>query len=323
MTNAPRAVLTANRAARLRDFAPLTALIVLIGVIAAFAPSFLSVSTMLLLGADTATLFIMATGLTWVILLGGIDLSVQSVASLASVVLAVAVSHVGGLAIPLAIAVGVVAGAISGFAQDRLRIPSFITTLAVGGVAAAAALVLSGTRSVPLPPQAAGAVGWITASTWGVSHVIPIALVILLGSLFAERRTVFGRWTFAVGAGEPAALVAGVPVGRVKIGALVISGALAATSGVVLAARLNSGSPTLANEFLLPAVAAVCVGGTALTGGVGGSLRTLVGALIVSVVRVGMTFVGVDVFAQQIVFGLVLVIAVAITIDRAKIPVVK
>lgn len=323
MTKGPRSHPMASRADWLRSLAPLAALIVLVGVVAAFAPSFLSLSTMLLLGADTATLFIMATGLTWVILLGGIDLSVQSVASLASVVLAVSVSRIGGLAIPLAILVGVVAGALSGLAQDRLRIPSFITTLAMGGIAAAAALVLSGTRSVPLPTAAAGAVGWITAATGGVPHVIPIALVILLANLFVERRTVFGRWIFAVGAGEPAALVAGVPVGRVKVGALVISGALAATAGVVLAARLNSGSPTLANEFLLPAVAAVCVGGTALTGGVGGVMRTLIGALIVSVVRVGMTFVGVDVFAQQIVFGLVLVLAVAITIDRTKIPVVK
>ncbi|MEJ1939084.1 ribose ABC transporter permease, partial [Nostoc sp. NIES-2111] len=91
----------------------------------------------------------------------------------------------------------------------------------------------------------------------------------------------------------------------------------------VMGARLSAGSPTLANEFLLPAVAAVCVGGTALTGGVGSVLNTLVGALIVSVVRIGMTFVGVDVFAQQIVFGAVLIGAVAVTIDRTKIPVVK
>jgi ribose transport system permease protein len=117
--------------------------------------------------------------------------------------------------------------------------------------------------------------------------------------------------------------VAGVPVDRVKILALMLSGTLAALAGVVMGARLSSGSPTLANEFLLPAVAAVCVGGTALTGGVGGVLRTLVGALIVSVVRIGMPYVGVNAFFQQIIFGAVLVFAVAATIDRSKIPVVK
>jgi ribose transport system permease protein len=90
-----------------------------------------------------------------------------------------------------------------------------------------------------------------------------------------------------------------------------------------MAGRLSSGSPTLANEFLLPAIAAVLVGGTALTGGVGGVWRTLIGALLVSVVRIGMTFVGVSVFAQQIVFGVILIIAVAFTIDRSKLPIVK
>ena len=92
---------------------------------------------------------------------------------------------------------------------------------------------------------------------------------------------------------------------------------------MILAGRLSSGSPTLANELLLPAIAAVIVGGTAITGGVGSVWRTLIGALIISVVRIGMTFIGVDIFAQQIVFGLVLILAVAITIDRSKIPIVK
>jgi ribose transport system permease protein len=102
-----------------------------------------------------------------------------------------------------------------------------------------------------------------------------------------------------------------------------ISAGLAALSGIIMAGRLSSGSPTLANEFLLPAIAAVLVGGTALTGGVGGVWRTLIGALLVSVVRIGMTFVGVSVFAQQIVFGVILIIAVAFTIDRSKLPIVK
>ena len=102
-----------------------------------------------------------------------------------------------------------------------------------------------------------------------------------------------------------------------------LSGGFAALAGIILTGRLASGSPTLAAEMLLPAIAAVVVGGTAITGGVGSIWRTLVGALIISVVRIGMTFLGVNIFAQNIVFGAVLVIAVAITIDRSKIPIVK
>ena len=311
-------------AARLRDNAPLATLVVLVLLVGSLSPSFLEANTLMLLAADTATLFIMGAGLTFVIMVGGIDLSVQAVASLASVVMAVTLPALGFLCVPVALATGVVAGLVSGFAQTRLRIPSFIATLAVSGIAAATALVLSGTRSVPIPPELRETVFAFAASrSFGVPNDILVAVAVLLASLFVERRTVFGRWSIAVGAGEPAALVAGVPVNRVKITALAVSGGLAALAGVVMGARLSSGSPTLANEFLLPAVAAVCVGGTALTGGVGSVARTLVGALIVSVVRIGMTFVNVDPFAQQIVFGAVLVLAVAATIDRSKIPIVK
>jgi ribose transport system permease protein len=102
-----------------------------------------------------------------------------------------------------------------------------------------------------------------------------------------------------------------------------LSGTMAGIAGVVMAARLGSGSPTLANEFLLPAIACIVVGGTAITGGVGSIWRTFIGALIVQVVRIGMTFIGVSAFAQQIVFGFILVAAVAITMDRSKIAVIK
>ena len=105
--------------------------------------------------------------------------------------------------------------------------------------------------------------------------------------------------------------------------ACVLSGASAGLAGVILAGRLTSGSPTLANQLLVPAIAAVIVGGTAITGGVGSVWRTLIGALIISVVRIGMTFVGVDIFAQQVVFGIMLILAVAVTIDRSMIPIVK
>ena len=316
--------LTPEWQGRLRDYAPVATLVALVLVVGAFSPAFLDANTLMLLAGDTATLFIMAAGLTFVIMLGGIDLSVQAVASLASVVMAASLPAVGGLCVLVAVASGVLAGFISGVAQTRLRIPSFIATLAVSGIAAASALVLSGSRSVPIPPDLRATMfAWAAGHSFGLPNDILVALAVLAVSLFVERATVFGRWSIAVGAGEPAALVAGVPVDRVKVMALCVSGGLAALAGVVMGARLSSGSPTLANEFLLPAVAAVCVGGTALTGGVGSVLRTLVGALIVSVVRIGMTFINVDPFAQQIVFGAVLVAAVAATIDRSKIPIVK
>jgi Branched-chain amino acid transport system / permease component len=113
------------------------------------------------------------------------------------------------------------------------------------------------------------------------------------------------------------------PEGMIEIIAFGLSGAFAALAGIVLAARLSSGSPDLANQLLLSAMAAVVVGGTAITGGVGSIGRTMVGAFIVSIVRIGMTYIGVDIFAQQIVFGAALIFAVFVTIDRSKLPIIK
>jgi ribose transport system permease protein len=162
----------------------------------------------------------------------------------------------------------------------------------------------------------------ITGTSLGLPHEVIIGALVLAGGLFVQRYTAFGRYSQAIGAGEPATYASGVRADRHKIIACTLSGAFAGFAGVILAGRLASGSPTLANELLLPAIAAVIVGGTAITGGVGSVWRTLIGALIISVVRIGMTFVGVDIFAQ-IVFGIVLILAVAVTIDRSKIPIVK
>jgi len=308
---------------RLRQWLPLGTLIVLVILVGTMQPVFLQPSTLLQLASDTAVLFILATGVTFVIMLGGIDLSIQSMASLASVIVALTVARWGYGAFALAIGVGVLAGLLSGLAHVRLKIPSFIATLASGGVLYSSALVISGERSITLPDTSRVYQTWITGTPLGIPNVIIIGLIVLVVAHLLQSHTRFGRYSAAIGAGEPAAYASGVKVSRQKIIAFVLSGGFAALAGVVLAGRLASGSPTLAAELLLPSIAAVVVGGTAITGGVGSIWRTLVGALIISVVRIGMTFLGVNIFAQNIVFGVVLIAAVAITIDRSKIPIVK
>jgi ribose transport system permease protein len=307
----------------LRQWLPLATLILLVILVGTFQPAFLEVNTLLQLASDTAVLFILATGVTFVIMLGGIDLSIQSMASLSSVVVALTLSRFGYGAFVLAFGLGALAGLLSGIAHVRLRIPSFIATLAMGGVLSSAALVISRERSITLSESERGYLGWITGTVFGIPNVVIIALIVLAIAHVLQSRTRFGRYSAAIGAGEPAAYASGVKVDRQKIIAFVLSGACAALAGIVLVGRLASGSPTLASELLLPSIAAVVVGGTAITGGVGSIWRTLVGALIISVVRIGMTFLGVNIFAQNIVFGVVLVAAVAITIDRSKIPIVK
>jgi ribose transport system permease protein len=308
---------------RMRQWLPLATLLILVCVVGVMQPIFLQPSTLLQLASDTAVLFILATGVTFVIMLGGIDLSIQSMASFASVIVALTVARLGYGAFVLAVGVGALVGLLSGLAHVKLKVPSFIATLATGGVLFSAALVSSKQRSITLGDVERSYQTWITGQVLDVPNVIWVGLVVLAIAHILQAHTRFGRYSAAIGAGEPAAYASGVKVDRQKVFAYVLSAGFAALAGVILAGRLASGSPTLAAEMLLPSIAAVVVGGTAITGGVGSIWRTLVGALIISVVRIGMTFLGVNIFAQNIVFGAVLIGAVAITIDRSKIPIVK
>ena len=311
-------------AERIRPYTPLLLLVLLTTGVNIVEPGFASLNTASVVISDASVLFILAAGLTFVIMLGGIDLSVQAAASFASMVVAELLPRVGYVAFAITILVGLVMGLVSGFVHVKLRIPSFVATLATAGIMTGLSLLMEDGRSVSLLDEGREQVAWISGAwLFGVPNVILIAIIAAIGGMLAQRYTRFGRYSAAIGAGEPAARAAGISVDPHKIIAFGLSGAFASLAGVVLAARLSSGSPDLANQLLLPAIAAVVVGGTAITGGVGSIGRTVVGTLIVSIVRIGMTYTGVNIFAQQIVFGAALIFAVFVTIDRSKLPIIK
>ena len=317
-------MMTEGLRARLQTHLPIAVLIALILIVGLYDRTFFSLANFLSVTADTMTLFLMASGVTLVIMIGGIDLSIQAVASMASCILAVYLPRYGFFAVPLAVLGGAIAGLMGGMVSTRLRIPSFIATLAVSGLVITAAYWFSETRSVNIPGELSDAyLGWAVGETLGVPREILVGLACLAVLSAILALTPFGRLVRAIGSQERAVIASGIDADRTKVMAYALSGTMAAIAGVVMAARLGSGSPILANEFLLPAIACIVVGGTAITGGVGSVWRTFIGALIVQVVRIGMTFMGVSVFAQQIVFGFILVAAVAITMDRAKISVIK
>lgn len=301
---------------RFRQLGPLipwVALVAAILVVGSFDTTFLRPSTLIGLFADSATLFLMALGMTFVIYIGSIDLSLQAIAAGASIVLALLIPNWGLAAVPIALLAGAACGLASGVVHGVLRLPSFIATLAVGGMVGTLGLFLSGQRSIGIdaaPRQ--DALGWAIGRSLGLPNEIWVSLAALAAALVIEQATPFGKAMKAVGCGEPAARVAGIDVRRVKLAVFTLAGAFAALSGVVLAGRLSSGSPTIANEFLLPAIAAVVLGGTSLAGGSGGVLRTLVGTMLIAVARTGMTFTGVNVLAQQVVFGVILILAVGL-----------
>lgn len=307
-----------------QEYLPVAALAALVLLVGAISPGFLEPGNLLVVTADTMTLFLMAAGVTFVIMMGGIDLSIQAVASMTSCIVAALLPAYGVGALVVALAAGALAGFAGGYVSTRLSIPSFIATLAVGGVVTTVAYIASGTQSITISQELSDRyLDWAVGDFLGIPNEIWVGLVSLVVLSLLLARTPFGRFVRAIGSQERAVIASGIHVTRVKLLAFTLSGTMAGLAGVVMSARLGSGSPTLANEFLLPAIACVIVGGTAITGGVGSVWKTLVGALIVAVVRIGMTFIGVNVLAQQIVFGFILVAAVAATIDRTRLGIVK
>ncbi|GLR51746.1 ABC transporter permease [Shinella yambaruensis] len=309
---------------RLKPHLPWITLVVLVAIVGINDPGFLRPSNLLGIAGDIVPLFIMALGLTFAIYIGGIDLSAQSMANMVTVIASVYLASMGAWVAVLCVMAGFLLGMLSGYVTTRLFVPSFISTLAVGGIAFSIAQWLSGQRALNMDAaQRNETFGWMIGRTWGVPNELLIAAVLVAICLFIERRTTLGRALKAVGAGELAAAASGLNVARYKILAFAISGALAAIAGLLFAVKLSGGAPTIANGFLLPAIVAVLVGGTPLTGGVGGVANTVVGTLIVAVIRASMLYFEIDATRQQIVFGIVLIVAIALTIDRAKLRTVK
>lgn len=304
---------------RIKPHFPWITLLALVLIVGVANPSFFDPAGLLSLVTDVVPLFIMALGMTFVIYIGGIDLSVQQLANLVTVIATVYLASLGvGVAL-VAVLTGFAIGAVSGYVTTRLYVPSFVSTLALGFVALSGAKFLSGQRALYMDAELRDAsFGWMVGNTAGVPHELAIAAVLLAFAWFLQTRTTFGRALKAVGSGELAAVASGLNVDRVKILAFALSGAFAAIAGLVFSVKLSGGDANLANGFLLLAIVAVLVGGTPLTGGVGGVVNTAIGTLIVMVIRAAMVYLEVDATQQQMVFGVVLIVAIALTIDRSK-----
>ncbi|MEX0344355.1 MAG: ABC transporter permease [Rhizobiaceae bacterium] len=304
---------------RIKPYFPWITLLALVVAVGIVNPSFFDPLGLLSLVTDVVPLFIMALGMTFAIYIGGIDLSAQQLANLVTVIATVYLSQFGiGVAV-ICICTGAIIGAISGFVTSRLYVPSFVSTLAMGFVALSAAKYLSGQRALSMDAtQRDDSFGWMFGNTAGVPHELVIALILLALAWFLQTRTTFGRALKAVGSGELAAVASGLNVDRVKMMAFAISGGFAGIAGLMFSVKLSGGDANLANGFLLLAIVAVLVGGTPLTGGVGGVVNTAIGTLIVMVIRAAMVYLEVDATQQQMVFGIVLIIAIALTIDRSK-----
>jgi len=297
---------------RPRRFGTLIGLLALCAVLWALTPHFLTVSNLLNIVQQTSINAIVAVGLTYVILSGGIDLSVGSIVALSGVVLGLLLQdgQPPSIAIPGALAVGFGCGLLNGALVSFGGLPPFIVTLGMMSVARGAALVVTEGRPISGFEES---FRWLATATIGFvpAPVIVMVLVYTVAHLILTRTT-FGRYVYAIGGNEEATRLSGVAVRFHKTAVYCVSGVMSAVAAIVLTARLNSAQPIAGMMYELDAIAAVVIGGTSLMGGEGSLGGTLVGALIMGVLRNGLNLLGVSSFLQQIVIGAVIVGAVLV-----------
>jgi ribose transport system permease protein len=262
-------------------------------------------------------------GQACVILTGGIDLSVGSIMSLVSVVFMLILGKLGAWAFPVVLLIGLGSGALNGIIVSKLRIPSFIATLGTQGILLSIAYLLSaGPLSVPDNANAS-LVDIVNGAIGPIKNVWIIGLATFAIYFILQRYARIGRGILYIGANERMSYLSGLDIDKIRLVAFSMSGLGAAIAGVVLSSTLYSGYPTMGGVYVLNSIAVVVVGGTAMTGGAGGMLNTLVGALIMGILNNGMTVVGIDVYAQQVFLGVLVIVAVAVTFDRSKLAIIK
>jgi ribose/xylose/arabinose/galactoside ABC-type transport system permease subunit len=291
---------------------PLGGLIILCVVMTILSPYFLTFSNLFNVGTQIAVVAILALGQTFVIVSGGIDLSVGSVLGLAGIVFGWAAA-VANLPLPVALALGIGSGALAGLTNGLLvtlgNLPPFIATLAMLSAARGLALVISG--GVPLNPIPAAI---RTLGSGDLLGFVPLPVVLMLVmwalTIGMLRSTYSGRCMYAIGGNEEASRLSGINVSRQKLIIYTLSGLFAGIAGILLTARLASADPQAGFTYELDAIAAVVIGGASLSGGVGNASGTLIGALILGVLRNGLNLLNVSAFWQQVVIGVVIALAV-------------
>jgi len=294
--------------------------VLLIAVVAITVPSFFQPSNLLNVGRQSAIVGVIAIGMTFVILTGGIDLSVGSILALSGVTMAMLINSnwLIGPAILVAILVGVAAGIVNGIGVAILKIQPFIMTLAT--MVAIAGISLRVTRGGPqqfnnrdFVFQALG-----SGNVLGIPGPFLIFVIVSIAGILALRYLTFGRFLYAIGGSAEAARLSGVRTKRTLIIAYAISGLTAGLAGVMTASRIGTGDPTAGSLANLDAITAVVIGGTSLMGGTGGAVGTVFGALLLAVLSNVMNLIGISPFDQQIVKGAVIVLAVLLAAKATR-----
>lgn len=301
-----------------RQFGTLFGLLVLCIVLWILTPHFLTLSNLLNVAEQTAIIAIIAAGMTFVIITAGIDLSVGSVLAFSGVVMASLLQK--GAPLPVALLVGPMVGFLCGAANGLLitfgRLPPFIASLGMMSMARGAALLF--TEGRPISGFSDSFRYLATGKVLGIPMPVLVMLVVFFIAHFLLTKTKLGRYTYAIGGNEEATILSGVNVRLYKTLIYGICAGLSGLAAILLTARLNSAQPIAGMMYELDAIAATVIGGTSLLGGEGNVFGTLVGALIIGVLRNGLNLLSISSFTQQIVIGLVIIIAVLLDMTLKK-----
>jgi ribose transport system permease protein rbsC len=287
-------------------------LIIMIIFFSITSSQFFSITNFMTIALQTAIIGIIAIGMTFVIITGGIDLSVGSIVAFSGVIMGMAMK--AGiptiLAIILGLVSGVVCGIINGLLVSKANLPPFITTL--GLMMITRGLVLAITNGIPVSGLNDGFDKLSGGTVFGIPNPVIYLIIITAIFSFVLKKTVIGKYTYAVGSNEAASKLSGVNVDKVKLFVYGLSGFLCAISGILLASRLISAQPTEGTGYEMDAVAAVVIGGASLMGGSGSILGTILGAFIMSTLKNGLNMLNVSGFWQQFAIGVVVLVAVYI-----------
>ncbi|TSA33378.1 MAG: ABC transporter permease [Porphyromonadaceae bacterium] len=291
----------------------LVAFLILILLLSLLSPAFLKTTNIMNILRQTSVNGIVAVGMTFVIILAGIDLSVGSVIALAAVI-AASFAHSGDypLIVPVfaGLAVGGLCGFLNGFVIAKRKIAPFIMTLAMMTIARGAALVYTNGRPVIELSDSYNKIGG--SYFLGIPLPVIIFIIIIFIGWVLLSKTVFGRHVYATGGNTTAAALSGIKTGKITIWVYTLAGILSGLAGIVLSSRVMSGSPATGQGYELDAIAAVVIGGTRLTGGVGTIFGTIVGVLIIGVMNNGLDLLNVSSYWQLVVKGIIILLAVVL-----------
>ena len=285
-------------------------LLVIILILSIVSPVFFSTRNLLNILRQISVNGIIAVGATFVIISGGIDLSVGSIVAMAGVI-ATSFAHPGDsvpLAFLLGTLVGLAAGAINGFIVTKGKVAPFIVTLGMMTILRGLALVYTNGRPVINLSKGYNIIGG--GYILGLPNPVIILIIILVFGIFTLHFTKYGRHVYAIGGNELSARVSGINTRLVIFGVYAIAGTLAGIAGVVITARVMTGSPVVGSGYELDAIAAVVIGGTSLSGGVGSIIGSFIGALIIGVINNGLDLLNVSAYNQQIIKGVIIIFAV-------------